>query len=157
MARNILYTLFMLILVPLFAGGAQAAAEPLGRLFSSLSERAALDQARQKFVKNGSATSAPSTISAPIEPPAADQITLDGYVRNSSGKLTAWINQTAQHDQEIAQGITLLKPGGKQTVSMRLPSGTRLNLKPGQTFDATKGKVREVYDDSTPPMPSQSK
>jgi hypothetical protein len=162
MKKSMRCSLSLATLISVFAGSAQGE-EPLGRLFSSPHERAALDQARQKFDKNGPVIGTNGTNGtngapgAPIEPRAADQITLDGYVRHSSGKLTAWINQTPQHDQEISQGIAVLKAGGRQTVSMQLPSGRKLNLKPGQTFDAGRGKVSEIYENSTPAVPLQAK
>lgn len=123
------------------------AAEPVGRLFSSTRERPVPDQLPQKIGKEK------APILAPALPEPVDQITLDGFVRNSSGKTTIWINQVPQHENETPQGIALLKSHGKQpTIAMQLPSGKKLNLKAGQTFDITKGKVSEVYEDSAAPL-----
>lgn len=154
MTTNTLRRLGLLTLVSLAASVAQAAEDPLGRLFSSPRERALMDQGRQKFSKNSPVSKAPVEEQAEQ---AADQFTLDGYVRQSGGKITAWINQTPQHGQENPQGITLLKTGSQQSaVSMQLPSGKRLHLKAGQTFEVTRGKVTEVYQEAALPLPHES-
>lgn len=110
-------------------------AEPhrIGRLFFSPDERAILDRLRKK---NGRGTVS-----------ATEQMTLNGIVRRSSGKTTTWINQLPQHENETPQGIAV-HPGqaSKPAALLLLPSGRQINLKAGQTFDTTKGKVREGYE-----------
>lgn len=152
MTKFLLPPLALLAVILQSTSMAYAAEEPLGRLFSSPRERATQDIGRQKFGKKIPDVSA-ITI-APAEEKMAEQITLDGYVRNSSGKFTAWINQTPQHGHENPQGITVLKPGRNQAdISMQLPSGQKLKLKPGQTFEVTRGKVTEVYEEAATPVP----
>ncbi|GAO35891.1 hypothetical protein SCT_1287 [Sulfuricella sp. T08] len=119
---------------------AEAPAESykIGRLFFSPDERAMLDQLRQK--RGGSTFS------------ATEQITLNGIVRRSSGKTTAWINQLPQNENENPQGVTVLKTSPKTSVTpLLLPSGKKVNLKAGQTLDITKGKVREGYEEAVSP------
>ncbi|BAN34414.1 hypothetical protein SCD_n00567 [Sulfuricella denitrificans skB26] len=116
----------------------------IGRLFFSPDERAMLDRLRQK--SGGS-----STLST------TEQITLNGIVQRSSGKNTAWLNQFPQHGNETPQGITVLKSNGRSSVvPLQLPSGKQVSLKPGQTFDITKGKVHEGYEDNTVPAPHEA-
>lgn len=108
----------------------------IGRLFFSPGERATLDQIRQKSSGN--------TISP------TEQITLNGIVRRSSGKNTTWINRLPQHENEAPQGVAVQQdPASKPSALLLLPSGRQVNLKAGQTFDTTKGKVREGYEDAT--------
>ena len=113
-----------------------AGAESLGRLFFSPDERAVLEQARQG-VRPGS---------GPVS--AAEQITLDGIVRRSSGKSTTWINGLPQHEEGKTHGVTASGQAAKSSVLLMLPTGKQLRLKPGQTFDASKGRVREGYEDA---------
>jgi hypothetical protein len=37
-----------------------------------------------------------------------------------------------------------------------LPSGKKINLKAGQTFDTAKGKVHEGYEDATTVQPQKA-
>lgn len=123
-----------------------ANAEPLGRLFFPPEERARLDQ-----IRNGKIT---DNTQPNFDPPPAEQITLNGLVRRNNGKTTIWINQIPQHEGE-RQGITVLKSSAKSpTVPLQLPSGKKVRIKPGQTFDGFTGKVQEGYDDIAIPAPS---
>ena len=112
----------------------------IGRLFYSTDERAMLDQMRNN--KGGKSTS------------PTEQFTLNGIVRRSSGKSTTWINQLPQRENEAPQGIAVRQSASSRSAAqLMLPSGKQVNLKAGQTFDATKGKVLENYDtpaNSTP-------
>ena len=133
--------IYLLTTASLLGLAAPAGAEPLGRLFFSADERAMLDQQRQK--NGGFSTS-------------TERITLNGIVRRSSGKTTAWINQLPQHENETPQGVAV-NPTSKPSAVLLLPSGKKVNLKAGQTFDAAKGKVREGYEDATALPPPETK
>lgn len=135
--------IFLLMIAFLLGHAVCAGAEPLGRLFFSPDERAMLDRMRQK--SGGSAASATA------------QITLNGIVRRSSEKTTAWINQVPQHENETPQGIAVQQgKTSKPSALLLLPSGKQVQLKAGQTFDTTKGKIREGYEDSTAPAPQEA-
>lgn len=124
---------------------AGAGAEPLGRLFFNPDERARLDQMR-----NSNTLDYTQIGQMPTE-----QITLNGIVRRSSGKTTAWVNQVPQRENEM-QGVTVLKSKTKSPlVPLQLPSGKQIRLKPGQTFDTTKGQIREGYEDAADPLPAE--
>ena len=108
------------------------AAELPGRLFTTAAERAALDAMR--------AGAGPVDLATPS---AASRITLDGVVRRSSGKSTAWINQEPQHEN---QGAAVPgKAARPASAALRLPSGARVELQAGQTFDHGSGTVRDAY------------
>lgn len=121
-------------------GKAQAESVKIGRLFYSPDERAMLDQMRNS---NGGKTASPT-----------EQFTLNGIVRRSSGKSTTWINQLPQRENETPQGVAV-QPGAasRSSAQLLLPSGKWVNLKAGQTFDATKGKTREGYQDTNAVQP----
>jgi hypothetical protein len=131
------------ILAALFSTQSIASEPTIDRLFFSQKERASLDQGRQTGNLNR------------IDPNAAndnhigDLITIDGFVRKNNGKTTVWINQVPQHDQDHPQGISILRSGrNSAAISMQLPSGKSVQLKAGQSFDATNGKVTDVYGDA---------
>lgn len=127
--------IFLLMIAFLPGHAVCAGAEPLGRLFFSPDERAMLDRMRQK--------NSGSTVSA------TEQITLNGIVRRSSGKTTAWINQVPQNENETPQGIAVQQgKTSKPSALLLLPSGRQVQLKAGQTFDTTRGKIREGYQGS---------
>lgn len=133
-----------LITAFLLAGqAASASAEPMGRLFFSPEERAMLDLARHKGGQTGS--------------PSGQQVTLSGFVKRSSGKSTAWINQVPQHENETPQGIAVSGAASRPAaVPLLLPSGKQVTLKPGQSFDPAKGEIREGYQGTPISPPSES-
>jgi hypothetical protein len=149
-------TLFALsVLMPCVCAGADA--EPIGRLFSTPAERADLDRLRQHGEQNKPASDQAVTVipAIPVEP-VREQLTLDGFVRRSSGKGTTWINQIPQNEGKVSQNIRVRQQLSKPpAVSILLPSGKRLDLKVGQTFDHITGKIVEVYQ--TIPVPALPK
>lgn len=138
---------------------------PIGRLFSTPAERAKLDRLRQA-TKRGEAIKLVSEQGLPEIPaisvePVHEQFSLDGFVRRSSGKGTTWINQVPQNEGAASQNILVRQQLSKPpAVSILLPSGKRMNLKVGQTFDAVSGRVLEVYESAPPstgPLPTSEK
>jgi len=132
----------------------------MGRLFFWPGERAILES------KRGAAPAAPVNPNAPgNEPPppgapeAAGAVTsagptapagpapvkLSGVLRSSSGHTTTWLNAEPSNAGTPAAG-------GK-AVALRLSSGRKLVLKPGQTYDAVSGAVQEGT--SAPVDPAQ--
>ena len=135
----------LLATVLLIGLATSAGAEPIGRLFFSPGERTTLDQWRKN---NGG--------DAPITA-ETEQITLNGFVRRGSGKTTIWINQVPQHEDAPPRGVAVLKPAAKTPfVPLLLPSGKKVDLKAGQTFDAANGKIREGYEDTATPLPQEA-
>ncbi len=123
-----------------------AGAEPIGRLFFSPAERAKFDQMRNTNTLDYTQ----------IGQTPSEQVTLNGIVRRSGGKTTAWVNQMPQRENEM-QPVTVLKSTAKSpVVPLQLPSGKQIRLKPGQTFDTTKGQVREGYEDTAAPLPAEA-
>jgi len=85
----------------------------LGRLFFTPERRQALDRQRLYNI--------------PDSAPAAEEpvLTLNGIVKRSSGKRTAWINGVAQHDDENLVGVRVV-PGQARPADTRLQEvGTR--------------------------------
>lgn len=145
---------------------APAQSEPgLGRLFSTPSERAELDARRGNISgapvampANSGGALAPADANrsaAPAKdgpPPKAEQLELSGVLRRSGGKGTVWLNDEAQPEPLQAQQLTQRQRRGKDgapassSVTVTLPSGKRVILKPGQHYDLGEGRVKEVHE-----------
>ena len=128
---------------------------PIGRLFSTPAQRANLDRLRQNTKRGEAIKLATEQIppEAPVMPvePVHELFSLDGFVRRSSGKGTTWINQVPQNEGAVSQNILVRQQLSKPpAVSILLPSGKRMNLKVGQTYDAVSGRVLEVYESAPP-------
>ncbi|RSZ60085.1 hypothetical protein HF313_15330 [Massilia atriviolacea] len=116
----------------LLLGAATAAHAQIGRLFTTPAEREQLDIARGLV-----APPAPPAAAAPPEP---QPVTVDGFVRRSSGKATVWINKEAQDGARKR----FSGPAQAPRVTVTLPSGRTVSVKPGQTVDANAGTVTDV-------------
>ena len=145
-------TLRLLLVVSIWSAACFAGAEPVGRLFLSPAERMALDQLR---LRGGAAE--PVAVTRAEEAPVISQlITLNGVVQRSSGKNTVWINHVPQHEFESRQGIAVVGHSvAPPTAFLQLPSGQRVHLKTGQTFNVENGDVHEAYQAVVPITPSQ--
>ncbi len=122
----------------LMAGAAHAQTASLGRLFSTPDERHQLDVAR------GLATAPPAPPvaapqAAPIAP-APEPVTINGFVRRSAGRSTVWVNQETRD----ARQNQFSGPAQAPQVTLNLPGGGKVKVKPGQTVDLSTGTVRDV-------------
>ncbi|KQQ40314.1 hypothetical protein ASF61_05955 [Duganella sp. Leaf126] len=72
-------------------------------------------------------------------PPGAKQLTMNGVLRGSNGRSTVWLNDTPQRGAAVAVG----KRDGK-AVTVTLPSGKRVLLRPGQRYDLADDRVKDV-------------
>ncbi len=127
-----------------------SAAEPIGRLFTSPTERSNLDHLRQtqnKLIAPTVATDSPEDTlqAAPIVLPSA--VNLQGYVKRNDGKQgTVWVNDQAVQENASNQDVQI---GRLSKNSNRVPiklsgNGKRLNLKAGQVYDPETNRVREA-------------
>ncbi|SFV05158.1 hypothetical protein [Pseudoduganella namucuonensis] len=114
---------------------AQNQAAPLGRLFNTPQDRALLDARR---LQGGAPVEpAPPPVAAPAEqpPPPPPPMQLNGVLLRSNGKSTVWVNQSP-----LPEGSgTVAKD---RSVTLRLPSGQRVTLKPGQSYDESTGVIQ---------------
>ncbi len=135
----------MLLVVTLFSVG--AAADPLGRLFTTPEERAQLQQLR----------TAPPVVAKPAPPPApvavqtppeVPPVTVNGVVVRSRGESTAWVNGKNTYDGDLsADHVTVDTQdlrGARITVQTpdHLPD---VGLKPGQTYHPETGRITDLY------------
>lgn len=154
--------LILLLSLPMLAMAAEPA--PLGRLFLTPGERAALDVVRQnnrppeKIITPGAMGEDEESANAPAAPPPI--VTVHGYVKRSDGKGTVWVNDQSVQEKSTSNNIEIGKlQGNTNDVQIKLPStGQTIKLKAGQSYDPGSGKVgslREIapHPEATPTIP----
>lgn len=156
---RIRYTLIVTALVAVSGVAQEAAAQRLGRLFTSADERAMLDTARyeaqlarQRPAPEPEPEPEPQVVApAPVQPqgPSISRLTINGVLRRRGGPGTVWINgDRVEGGETTREGIAVdsarTAAGG---VRLRLPSGTdTVALRPGQQIDVETGTVLEAYE-----------
>ena len=139
----------LLVIVLLILPQTIFADESLGRLFSTPSERAALDQVRK--IKR---EIVPQVVEEPDDAEAApyvepNSVTVQGYVKRSDGKsATVWVNDQAMQENSSNQDVTV---GSLSNQTNRVPiklkaNGKHLSLKAGQMYDPETNRVREMRE-----------
>ena len=115
------------------------AAEPLGRLFFTPEQRAALDARRKARVPDKPAAAA---VASPVT-------RIDGYVKRSRGPSTVWMNgESLPEGSPEAPRIEAPARDGEGRVSISVgESGRRVELKPGESLDRGSGEVKDVIGD----------
>lgn len=115
-----------------------AAEESLGRLFFSPEKRQALDRQRMLNIQERQ--------QIPEEP----TLTLNGMVRRSSGKHTAWINNVPVQEDDRQSGITVTPSQRHQAQvivqSAELPAG---NVRIGDTVNRNTGETSDLLGEGT--------
>lgn len=153
-------TRLLLLLLCCIPFAATAADQPLGRLFLSPAERAALDVVRQnskppqKIITPGDAED--EDLAAESEPAVIPPvITLDGYVKRSDGKGTVWVNGRPVQEKIPTRDIEVGRmQGNTNQVQIKLPgNGQTVKLKAGQSYDPATGKMVDSLRDLPPPQP----
>lgn len=121
----------------LLLGLAQAAraADTLGRLFFTPQQRQDLDRRRQANVQESAAT-------------VNSTLTVNGQVSRSGGKSTVWINGVPQDTRRPGDPARAVLPAGEGNTSS-------VDVKIGQTFDKTRGQVRDPIEGGQIITPSE--
>ncbi|WP_374360391.1 hypothetical protein [Pseudoduganella danionis] len=144
------------LLATFMAGVPDAGAQNLGRLFATPAERDAMEAQRGAGTAPAAvAMPAPGVQPMPGDPnqpmagnPAAAPVAaapttllMGGSMRSSSGRSTVWLNNVPQND-----GLNRFSNTGKADLSVTLPSGQRIVLKPGQRYDLSAARVKDVNE-----------
>lgn len=124
-----------LALVLLAAAAPARAAEPLGRLFFTPEQRAALDARRKARVPDKPAA---AVIASPVT-------RVDGYVQRSQGPSTVWVNGESLSEGG-ADAPRIQAPTGNVSISVG-DGGKRVPLKPGESLDRGTGEVKDIIGD----------
>lgn len=107
---------------------AAVAEEALGRLFFSPERRQQLDRQRELNVLDKQ------------QPPADPTLTIDGVVARSSGKRTAWVNGSPQHEDEQWTGLAVTpRHGDPGKVLVETSDLTAARARVGQTVNRNTG------------------
>jgi hypothetical protein len=132
-----------LVLLAMLGVATGAAAQEIGRVFTTPAERAALEQIRA----GGKARPETGAYVPPPPPPVEGEQVLEvsGVVtRSGSGRATTFIdaqsyNQTARLDS----GVAIARGSSGSDITLTLHNGKKVVVKAGQQIDAVSGKLIE--------------
>jgi hypothetical protein len=77
----------------------------------------------------------------PPAPPAPEQLEMNGVVRSSSGRSTVWLNNVPQSGPQ-----NKFSNRNKKALTVTLPSGKKVLLRPGQRYDLADGRVKDINE-----------
>jgi hypothetical protein len=121
-----------------------AAAERLGRLFSTPEAREALNDLRNQYEYGKPAQPAAE------QGPVIEHVTVNGFVIRSNGQNSSWVNGTSIPSGEATQEGIRVVPSGSSAVRIELPNDLNpIELKPGQKVDVIKGQVSDIYQNAS--------
>lgn len=128
----------LLVLAAMLPWWATHSAEPLGRLFFTPSQRAALDAGKQ--------VGKPRTVRA-VAPRGPRAVTLNGVVTRSDGESAVWINGREAGGKTVS-GVRASTSATDPTSAQLRIGGARksVRLRVGQQLDRVSGKVLEPYE-----------
>jgi hypothetical protein len=136
----------LLLLCALVALHAPAFAQdaPLGRLFLTPEQRAALDNARRNKIRSEAVAAA---VVKKDKPPAARTVLINGVVKRSDGETIVWVNGKPV-EGETPDGMQFkVGPQSQGSVTVREPDrGRRVEIKVGQQVDLVTGRVKETFE-----------
>jgi hypothetical protein len=125
---------FAFLLLALCAGAVQAA-EPLGRLFFTPTQRATLDAGKE--------LDKPRQATAVL--PGPRTLKVDGVVTRSDGESTVWVNGAPANAPRAGAAPIYAKPSGNAGAKIRVLE-SESSLRVGQTLDRRTGRVTEPYE-----------
>jgi hypothetical protein len=143
-------TLALLLGISLTATSLGAAAQGLGRLFTTPEQRAELNNIRNDPNWGVVETAQQEQIEITPTGPVVPHVTINGVVFRSSGLNASWINGLSIPSSDATrEGIRVqtrqLRGGG--TVQLSMPGGLEtVEIKPGQKIDLRSGGVFEPYE-----------
>lgn len=115
------------------------AAELTGRLFFTPEQRVQLDQLRKQK----------AVASQVRDEPIPETVTYNGIIRRSDGKTTIWMNNQPMSAAELRSGQSVAGSVSRDgRIVLQNPqdgSGTKLELKVGQSATLLSGKVDESF------------
>ena len=130
--------LLVLLCVVTMASYAQGDPE-LGRFFTSKGLRAELNRSRDDYsVPHPGPIGNTETVDEYISP----EVRLDGVVIRGDGSADIWLNRGNVSQQQQVK----LRSNKSGSISVKLPGGKRIRLKPGQYYSPENQAVKEVYE-----------
>jgi hypothetical protein len=143
-----------LLFIAALALAQQAAADapPIGRLFYTPAQRAALEDARTRNIRAEEQANAASK--QPAAPRSRD-VVLSGVVQRSDGESFAWVNGKSVEGQ-TSDGLRVRHTAQPNRILVYDPDKRRMvQVKVGQRADLITGRVQESYErkKQAPPEP----
>ncbi|MET3105471.1 5-hydroxyisourate hydrolase-like protein (transthyretin family) [Oxalobacteraceae bacterium GrIS 1.18] len=126
--------IIMMLIVACCCNLASAGETSLGRLFTTPAERARIDQHRTT---------------------GAEIATLNGYVTNSQGRTTTWINQVS--DQSAGNLQVVQRPGQAPLISVQTATGAHVRVRVGDAVDVSNNHVQTLIDAPQYVAPAKAK
>jgi hypothetical protein len=121
-----------------------AAAQPLGRLFYTPAERAALEDARNRNIR--AEEMAAEASKRPGAAPQSRDVTVTGVILRSDGESSAWVNGKSV-DGKTRDGLRVRHTSQPNRVLIYDPDkGRMVQVKVGQRADLLTGRVEENYE-----------
>lgn len=135
-----------------------AAADPLGRLFTTPQQRKQLEELRhaqpQAELELVVADMPNPADTAPEEKPVADAITVKGLVTRKDGRSTAWINDSNTFEGDLSSQYLRIEAGDirSQHVKITMPDReTAVTVKVGETYEPITGQYLDLATPAVPP------
>lgn len=79
----------------------------------------------------------------PPPPPPPETLVMNGVLRTSSGRSTVWLNDIPQSGQQLK---VVQRARSAPQLTVQLPSGKKVLLKPGQRYDLAEGRVKDINE-----------
>ena len=124
------------MLVPTVAVAESTGAEQLDRLFTDSRQREKLDAVRRGTYKEDTEKNT-----------AVSNVRVDGLMMRSNGKNVIWVNGQSTLDNRTVSGVKTY-PQSANASTYKVPvkvEDKRINIKPGQTWSESTGKVKDNY------------
>jgi len=140
--NRVLLSFFLLIA----AAPALAQEAPLGRLFLTPEQRAALDNARRNKIRAEAVAGA--VVKKPKQP-TARSVLINGIVKRSDGETIVWVNGKPI-DGETPDGMQFQSRSDGAVVVREPDKGRRVEIKVGQQVDMVTGRIKEPFERPPP-------
>ena len=111
----------------------------LGRFFTSPGLRMELDRARDDY---SVAHPGPVGNNAVVDEYVSPDVRLDGVVIRGDGSADIWLNRGNVSQQQQVR----LRSKKSDSISVKLPGGKHVRLKPGQYYSPENQAVKEAYE-----------
>lgn len=79
----------------------------------------------------------------PPPPPPLESLVMNGVLRTSNGRSTVWLNDIPQSGRQMK---VVQRAHSAPQLTVQLPSGKKVLLKPGQRYDLAEGRVKDINE-----------
>ncbi len=142
------HSMLLLVVAVLVSGVSIAAAPDMGRLFTSSSERLALDKLRKQDLLQRGVVHQNVDEDKQTPPKNVPDVLMNGVVKHSNGNKFVWINGEMVAGQKSHDGIRIYRgPDHNNRVLVKVSNKPVVGLKPGQRWNSGTGKVTESYSE----------